>query len=227
MNQIETSNASTRPGGMESVLSLLRNPFLEGHDRPEEQLPPALIGILQKRTLPGLAIFHPSGELLLTNTTAAPLLRFVPGGGYTKVYQTIRDQLARIIVTRSAVRSGGPLPAGKMPILETLVHWNGYWYGIHGFWMRADFEVEAGHVVAVLIEPVNTTRLDVDMVEARYNLSRREVEVIRKLAMGMMDKEIACTLGVSPETVRSYLKSVRNKLGVSTRTGILHKLLFE
>ncbi|MGQ0593709.1 MAG: helix-turn-helix transcriptional regulator [Gammaproteobacteria bacterium] len=59
-----------------------------------------------------------------------------------------------------------------------------------------------------------------------YHLSPRELSVITALAAGKTDKEIAMTLDVKPETVRWYLKSVRNKMGVSTRTGILHKVFF-
>jgi len=59
-----------------------------------------------------------------------------------------------------------------------------------------------------------------------YNLSPRETSVITALAAGKTDKAIAITLDVSPETVRWYLKNVRYKMGVSTRTGILHKVIY-
>ena len=39
---------------------------------------------------------------------------------------------------------------------------------------------------------------------------------------GDTDKEIARSLTVSVETVRAYLKSIRAKLGVGTRTAIVH-----
>jgi len=59
-----------------------------------------------------------------------------------------------------------------------------------------------------------------------YRLSPREISVITALAAGKTDKEIAMTLDVSPETVRWYLKNIRTKMEVSTRTAILHKVFF-
>ncbi|MDQ3583400.1 MAG: helix-turn-helix transcriptional regulator [Pseudomonadota bacterium] len=59
-----------------------------------------------------------------------------------------------------------------------------------------------------------------------YRLSPREISVITALAAGKTDKAIAMTLNVSPETVRWYLKNIRTKMEVSTRTAILHKVFF-
>jgi len=82
--------------------------------------------------------------------------------------------------------------------------------------------------VAVLVEAADHNYAPVDShppkTNGAFKLSRREVEVIERLEVGMTDKQIGAKLGVSPETVRGYLKAVRAKLGVSTRTAILHKI---
>jgi DNA-binding NarL/FixJ family response regulator len=51
-----------------------------------------------------------------------------------------------------------------------------------------------------------------------FGLSTREVEVLRLVAEGLTDAEVAERLHVSRRTVTSHLTSVYNKLGVSTRT---------
>jgi HD-GYP domain-containing protein (c-di-GMP phosphodiesterase class II) len=48
-------------------------------------------------------------------------------------------------------------------------------------------------------------------------LSEREVEVLRLLARGLPDKQIARTLVVSPRTVHHHVEHIYDKLGVSTR----------
>lgn len=48
-------------------------------------------------------------------------------------------------------------------------------------------------------------------------LSAREVEVLRLVAQGMTDAEVASQLFLSPRTVGSHLRSIYNKLGVSSR----------
>jgi DNA-binding NarL/FixJ family response regulator len=49
-------------------------------------------------------------------------------------------------------------------------------------------------------------------------LSPREMQVIRSLAEGKRNKEIADTLGISEQTVAAHLKSIYHKLRVNDRT---------
>jgi LuxR family transcriptional regulator, maltose regulon positive regulatory protein len=49
-------------------------------------------------------------------------------------------------------------------------------------------------------------------------ISEREIEVLRLLALGTPNREIAARLYVSLDTVKSHLKHVYNKLGVHSRT---------
>jgi HD-GYP domain-containing protein (c-di-GMP phosphodiesterase class II) len=48
-------------------------------------------------------------------------------------------------------------------------------------------------------------------------LSEREVEVIRLLARGLTNKEIAAALGISPKTAGNHVQHVFEKVGVTTR----------
>ncbi len=49
-------------------------------------------------------------------------------------------------------------------------------------------------------------------------LSQRELEVLRDVAKGARNKEIAARLGIAERTVKAYLDSIFNKLGVDSRT---------
>ena len=51
----------------------------------------------------------------------------------------------------------------------------------------------------------------------RFDLSQREVEVLRLVVEGMTDGEIAEELYLSPRTISTYLSSIYNKLGVNSR----------
>jgi two-component system NarL family response regulator len=53
---------------------------------------------------------------------------------------------------------------------------------------------------------------------ARSALTPREVEVVRLMAKGLQNKEIAVLMGISHETVRMYAKSIFFKLQVPDRT---------
>lgn len=60
-----------------------------------------------------------------------------------------------------------------------------------------------------------TIRFD---VTPPIDLTEREYEVIRLVAEGMANKEIARALIISPRTVKFHLDNIYSKLGVSTRT---------
>lgn len=53
---------------------------------------------------------------------------------------------------------------------------------------------------------------------AMDDLTQRELDVLRLLAAGKRDKEIASALALSGATVRSHLTSILSKLGVASRT---------
>jgi LuxR family maltose regulon positive regulatory protein len=53
--------------------------------------------------------------------------------------------------------------------------------------------------------------------EALHALSTRETEILKLIAQGFSNKEIARSLDIGPETVKSHLKSVFTKLGVERR----------
>ena len=78
---------------------------------------------------------------------------------------------------------------------------------------------------AALIEPIVgplVEGVDFAKVKDAFRLSNREVDVLEALMSGSKDKEIAKVLGVTAGTVRAYLKSVRAKLRVTTRAGLVN-----
>jgi LuxR family maltose regulon positive regulatory protein len=54
-------------------------------------------------------------------------------------------------------------------------------------------------------------------VQALQALSPRETDILTLIAGGLSNKEIARSLYIGPETVKSHLKSVFTKLGVERR----------
>ena len=71
-------------------------------------------------------------------------------------------------------------------------------------------------VASVQQKQVNATLLE--------SLTPRENELVHLLAEGYRYKEIADKLGLSIETVRTYIRAIYNKLQVHSRTEALNKL---
>ena len=60
---------------------------------------------------------------------------------------------------------------------------------------------------------------------ARFHLTDRELETLRGVAMGFTNKELAYRMNIRPNTVKSFLRLLMVKMGVTRRAGIVAKLL--
>ena len=67
--------------------------------------------------------------------------------------------------------------------------------------------------------PVNGSLGD-DVLQGRFGLTERQVEVARLLAQGLSNAEIAESLGLSTYTARNHTEQVLFKLGASTRARV-------
>lgn len=90
---------------------------------------------------------------------------------------------------------------------------------------------DAGHRTGASWTPARAMHAAVGLIEdvaaalsARpAGLTEREVEVLRLVAVGLSNDEIALRLVVSPRTVHSHVRAVFAKLGVATRTAAAHE----
>lgn len=55
-------------------------------------------------------------------------------------------------------------------------------------------------------------------------LSAREREVVQGIVDGLGDKQVAARLGLSPDTVRTYVKRIYKKLEVGSRTELANRM---
>ena len=83
---------------------------------------------------------------------------------------------------------------------------------------RGDLPMSRAHAAQVVEHLQRTSRSgSAEDGDISARLSSREYEVLRLLADGMTDREIAAGLAISPRTVESHVGSVLRKLGVRNR----------
>jgi DNA-binding CsgD family transcriptional regulator len=179
-----------------------------------------LLRIVQKRVLPGMLLMDEDGKLVSWNANARRIL--FPNGHYGRILEGIRVHLCDLKRTDAEEVLAKDPSAG--PLRHTLFASNETWYAMRAFWLDGE-PSDTLRLLAVLLEEVNPSRFDLRLLQERFHLSPREFQVVQVLTVGMTDKQIASEIGVSPATVRGYMKVIRAKLGVSTRTAILQRLL--
>jgi DNA-binding NarL/FixJ family response regulator len=134
----------------------------------------------------------------------------MPGMGGIDAIAAIRAEfpLARIIVLTTYRGDAQALRAIKA--------------GASGYLLKSMLRKELVETIRVV--HAGQRRIDVDIaseIAEHYpadELTQRELDVLSQVAIGGANKDIAHRLGISEETVKSHLKSVLNKLGVTDRT---------
>ena len=73
-------------------------------------------------------------------------------------------------------------------------------------------------VIRSLLERVSGRSKESAKVEGRGPLSQREVDILKLVAKGMNNEEVANELFLSVRTVKAHLTNIFNKFGVGCRT---------
>jgi DNA-binding NarL/FixJ family response regulator len=162
-----------------------------------------------------------AGALDMARRTKATIALFdattVDGDSTTDLVTQLTDELPEIGVimfTRStepldiyrSVRAGarGYL-AKEAPVEQLAGAIRAVAYG--AAWMQPT-------IIATVLDFIRTSQ---HPVPPRSDMSEREVEVLRLIATGMDNNEIAATLDISPKTVKNHVSNILMKLGVTNR----------
>lgn len=77
----------------------------------------------------------------------------------------------------------------------------------------------------VMLERGMPGRLVLSQVAQQFRLTHREQQAVALLLQGLSNKEMAEIIGVSANTVKAFLRMAAVRMGASTRSGIVTKIL--
>jgi DNA-binding CsgD family transcriptional regulator len=79
--------------------------------------------------------------------------------------------------------------------------------------------------VVLLLQRNSSAHETVHKIAAQFNLTEREGEALQGIAIGLSSKEVAGRMHISPNTVKAYLRLVMVKMGVTTRSAVVAKII--
>jgi DNA-binding CsgD family transcriptional regulator len=79
--------------------------------------------------------------------------------------------------------------------------------------------------IAVLLERSSSGMIPLSHVAQQFSLTRREREALEYLLRGLSTKEIANRMTVTANTVKAFLRLIMIKMAVSSRSGIVAKII--
>ena len=83
----------------------------------------------------------------------------------------------------------------------------------------------AGAVTLLVLERGNSSPLSLSRLSQRFHLTNREQQAVALLLKGLSNKEMAESMGISANTVKAFLRMATVKMGASSRSGIVTKIL--
>ena len=167
---------------------------------------------------PGLVVVDASLNLLASNAEAVQILTFpVPPDKVRRPDPLLKEKIRSYLRDRRSGSGSGfvhQFLSGKRTYL------------CRCFPVNTNLSLGAPSPAHVLVfERRTNNEIAITEVCDRFGLTRREQEAIQLLLRGLTTKEIASFMRISPNTVKSFLRLVTVKLGVSTRSGIVSKIL--
>ena len=160
----------------------------------------------------GLVLVDPSLKPIYCNSEALKILAYP--GLPTKATSAEFSKSIRFIVGKSS---------GADDFVKTFSFVSGRRrYQCRIFMSEIDSEGRFEPTIAITFE---RRRALLRELVTRFQLTDRESEAVQHLAQGLTSKEIAQQMNISVNTVKVFLRLIMIKMGVTTRSGIIGKLV--
>jgi DNA-binding CsgD family transcriptional regulator len=193
---------------------------LKPSDKPKSASPGVSNGSFPNRSETGFLLLSGDLKPLYLNARAAEILLHPE---QPKATNDVRKRLVSKI--RAMVANGGP--NGQMSACKEFLS------GSRRYVCQL-FDVDTpgnglngskGSSMALLLERSPRAIADMATICEQYRLTPREGQTVRFLLQGLASKEIAAKMGISPNTVKVFLRLAMVKMGVTSRSGIMSKFI--
>ncbi len=175
----------------------------------------SIADIITRRSAPGILIFDQTGALLFSNSEASELLA---------AHSPLEDD-ARTLCGRAKASLDASSGEGEDIKLSAVSGGGGApQYGLRSF-MVGDAGGKPQRHIIVLIEKVAGKRtINLEGAKKKFNLSKRELEVVALINEGLSNKAIAERLFISEQTVKDHIRHIMEKVEVNSRGALIAAL---
>lgn len=163
-----------------------------------------ILEIISRRSNPGIAIFSLDGRLLYINNEALSMTN------PEKIFENFKELSINIKnKEKSRVKDNfliiedyaGAISARAYPI-------------------GVSEKAEPTHIIVLLEKIARRREIDIEKAK-KYNLTKREIEIVSLISQGLSNKKIAKSLSISENTVKDHIKNIAEKMNVRSRGEII------
>lgn len=172
--------------------------------------------IIRRRSAPGILIFDLSGTLMFSNKEASEIISSLPD--LCEAVWTFCSQVStRHDSLQDPCREDGPLAtvyrSDRFPP-----------FAIRVFPLAEAGKSDTGHLMVLLEKIVEKRTVNLEKAKAKFNLSKRELEVLVLISRGLTCKETSERLFISEQTAKDHVRNIMRKMGVNTRGALISAL---
>jgi DNA-binding CsgD family transcriptional regulator len=205
-----------RETGLAAAVSGPVATYMRGHDLLQRE------GERQRGDTPGVITFDGAGKLMSLNEEATEWLAELPTGhgGSEAVGRKMPIEVLTAVARARAIAGGTEHGVARLRVRSRA----GRWLVLHASALRDTSD--RVNSIALIIEPAQAIDIAPILVEA-YQLTAREQQITQLIARGLGTNDIAARLYLSSHTVRDHIKSIFEKVGVTSRGELVAELFAE
>lgn len=166
---------------------------------------------------PGLVVVDAALNLVASNTEALQILVFPTRPDKVRQVDSVMSERIRTRLLDKHAAGG----AGFVREFRS----GNRTYICRSFSLNVNGKTSAPPAIVLVFERRPSNTIAMSEVSSQFGLTPREQETIQLLLQGLTSKEIAERMKISPNTVKAFLRLVMVKMGVSTRSGIIGKIV--
>lgn len=184
-----------------------------------------LLDLIRKRQSPGILIIDRNGQLRYSNQEVLVLLpNLLETDREGNPQANIPAEIFRICTVAKGTTAAdeNDLPQDITTDCSLMVGGKEQVFSLRAFTVGGiGSNREDGYIMVLIERVVEKHTYNFEKVQNDHHLSAREMDVIKSLAQGLSNKEIAKKLYISEHTVKDHLKNIMAKMQVSSRNEIL------
>ena len=167
----------------------------------------------------GFLVADTSRKLIFANSAAVTILTY-PGSMSQNLADIFQKKIRPYLVNAGASLANGDgnsitkLKSGRRTYVCRAFPLNSTGKGTNGT-----------ATLLIMLERGVLGRLALSQVAQQFRLTHREQQAVALLLQGLTNKEIAEIMGVSPNTIKTFLRMATVRMGVSRRSGIVTKIV--